>query len=700
MDQVLLNKILALLKKSGKRGLGRHELYSSCHIRPKKRREFDAILILLQKKQLIVQNGHTYYHSDFLPVREASIVRLHKTFGFARYTDDNTDVFIPGRYFRGAMPGDRVLIAPIAARRNGPEGAVVRILEKGRSAFTATLMKEKDGYYLRPDSMLRYDIPIRPREAAPFQDGDKVLCEISRRGESHSDHQFRILKSFGSGQSAAHCAAAILELNGISADFPNEVEADAEFLLQKGISPHDYEKRLDLRGELIFTIDSASSKDLDDAVSIRRIPEGYALGVHIADVSHYVRSGSSLDEEAFHRGTSIYYANQVIPMLPKALSNGICSLNPGEDRLAFSCLMTVGKDGLLKDYHFQKSIICSAVKGIYKEINDVLNGTALPEISQKYAPMRDSLFQMQELAGILAANKKQRGAPEIETSESYLLLDEQSRAVGVAPRERGISERIIEDFMLLANEAAATFAKEKGIPFVYRVHEPPSEDKLESLHEVLSALGLDASKIRPGLPAAVLASLLNSTREQQIYPIINQNVLRSMSKAKYSEVPLGHYGLALDNYAHFTSPIRRYPDLSIHRILSAAISGMPVEKLQKRFQAFVLQSARQSSKTELEAIQLERNCEDCYKAEYMHSHLGEQFDGIISSAANHGLYVELPNTIEGLVKSETLPGGEYVYDGLLGFYNSQGKKYRVGDPVRVQCVAVDVSAGNIDFELC
>ncbi|MEG0381341.1 MAG: VacB/RNase II family 3'-5' exoribonuclease, partial [Kurthia sp.] len=401
------------------------------------------------------------------------------------------------------------------------------------------------------------------------------------------------------------------------------------------------------------------------AISIKKLGNYYELSVHIADVSHYVKPNSPIEEEAFNRGTSIYFADRVVPMLPRELSNGICSLNPNEDRLAFSCIMTVDKDGKLVDFDFKKSIINSKVKGVYSEINQILDHTESDEIKAKYKPLYDNIFLMKELANILTRNKKARGAPEIETSESKIVLDENSVAIDIIPRTRGESEVIIEEFMLMANEAAASAARLKDIPFVYRVHEPPSEQKVDTLHNVLSALGIDCGDVKLNLPASVLAKLINKSRGLPIYPLVNNIVLRSMSKAKYYEEPIGHYGLALENYAQFTSPIRRYPDLTIHRVLSEVVKGTPLPKVRKMYEAEVVKSARRSTETELNAMKLERDCDDCYKAEYMKSHIGEEYDGIISSLAPHGLYVELAKTVEGLLKVENLPEGEYDFDGLL-----------------------------------
>ena len=521
---------------------------------------------------------------------------------------------------------------------------------------------------------------------------------MTLRGLKHADHRCKILESFGDSQSAAACADAILKISGIPQEFSAEAEEEAKQLAVRGVQTADCKDRLDLRNELIFTIDSADSKDLDDAVSLVKIGDCYQLGVHIADVSHYVRVGSLLEQEAFARGTSIYYADKVVPMLPKELSNDICSLNPNTDRLAFSALLTVSEKGELLDYDFKKSVICSRVKGVYSEINQLLDRTAPAEIMQKYAGLEETLVMMERLADVLLQNKKSRGAPEIETTESKILVGEDGSVQNVCPRERGKSERIIEEFMLLANEAAASLGRRLDIPFVYRIHEAPDKEKIENLKEILHALGLSVPAFKKEVQPGQLAAVLEQARGGKYDALVNTYVLRSMAKAKYSEEPLGHFGLVLQDYAHFTSPIRRYPDLAIHRILSAVATGSGVSAVRKKYNRFAPAAALQATRTELRAMQAERDCEDCYKAAYMAEHLGEPMEGVISSVAGQGVYVELPNTIEGLVRTEKL-GEDFSFDGLMEMRNREGKRYRVGDSLRVVCVRTDVNSGQIDFEL-
>lgn len=386
-------------------------------------------------------------------------------------------------------------------------------------------------------------------------------------------------------------------------------------------------------------------------------------------------------------------------MLPKELSNGICSLNPNEDRLAFSCLCELDKQGNITEYKFAKTVIRSRVKGVYSEINSLLAGSDDAELKAKYAEVSGQLPIIKELADILYKNKKNRGCPELETSESKLIINDEDICVGVERRTRGRSEEIIEDFMLVANECAARFGMDNNLPFVYRIHEEPSDEKLESLREALVKLNVQYKLGEKACPGD-MSEILKAAKGTDIDLIMNNIVLRSMSKARYSTEPVGHFGLALEDYAHFTSPIRRYPDLTIHRIMSAFLSGSSAEECATKFNKFVYASADQSTKTELTAMQVERSCEDCYKAEYMNAHIGEEFQGTVVSAVEFGLFIALPDTCEGLLHTDNMPDGEYVCDDMVSLKNlTNGMEYRVGDHIRVKVINANVNSGKIDFAL-
>ena len=389
-------------------------------------------------------------------------------------------------------------------------------------------------------------------------------------------------------------------------------------------------------------------------------------------------------------------------MLPKELSNGICSLNPNEDRLAFSCLMELDSEGKLIKYKFSKTVIRSRVKGVYSEINKILEykddiGAVPTELKEKYDGLFDTIFLMQELAEILTANKLKRGAPQIDTPECKLDINENEVCVNVSRRERGKAELIIEEFMLMANESAAKTARENNIPFVYRIHEDPAPEKISELIEVTDRLGVSHPMFSSVKPVH-LAEILDSVKDTDLSPVINNMVLRSMAKAKYADEPLGHFGLVLKDYAHFTSPIRRYPDLAIHRILTdLCYNKEPAAVIAKKYGKFANAASLQSSECELTAMRVERECEDCYIAEYMSAHLGEEFEGMVSSVTDYGMYVELPNTVEGLVKMETLPDGTYDFDGHFSITRNGETVYSVGQHAKVKCVKADPASGNVDF---
>ena len=693
------NKIVTFLTKHDKKTMQVSQLESKCRTKKGGHENFAKAFGELRSEGVIMmRKGMNVALCSRMNVFTGSISRLSRTFGFA-LTDDGIEYFIPGKFMLGAMPGDRVLIADIESRSDEPEGEIVDILKFGSQEMTGTLAFEFDKPYLVPDTASNSNLIIDMNGSVPFEAGDKVLAEIVYRGKRHSEHKVRIASVFGSSDKAASCAEAVVALHGAEIEFSDEVLKEARKISEGGVQEYNFNNREDLRDMTIFTIDGAYSKDLDDAVSIEKTAKGWLLGVHIADVSHYVRGNSALDKSAMSRGTSIYYANKVIPMLPKELSNGICSLNPNEDRLTLSAFMELDKFGEMLSYRFAKTVIRSRVKGVYHEINEILKGEESAEIAEKYSGVRNEITLMNELADILIEKKKRRHAPELDTTESVLVIDENGVCCDVLPRERGKSERIIEEFMLTANEAAAKLAREKNVPFVYRIHEAPPEAKVERLHEVIPKLGFEFPHFSEFKPVHA-GKILEQARGTDKFEAVNLMVLRSMAKAKYSTEPLGHFGLVLDDYAHFTSPIRRYPDLAIHRIITDILAGYGNEWLNKRYSGFAANSAERSSAAEIRAVTIERECEDCFKAEYMKSHIGESFTAKISGVTEFGFYAELPNTIEGLIHIRTLPEGEYDYSEPVSLTEKfTGVSYTLGMEVRIICSAVDVNSGRIDFVL-
>lgn len=629
------------------------------------------------------------------------VVKLGKNFAFVMLEDGQSDVFIPGRFTRGAMPGDQVLVEKFAHPRveGSDEGEILAILTEHNN-LVGTAKRIDGRLKFVPDDCPAISMQLMRGSEGGAKDGDKVAVEILQRGTRQEDHRVGVTMRFGSADEAKRCAKALLYAQDIRGRFPEEVREEAKKLEDAAVSEADTKGRLDLRNLPIFTIDSASTKDIDDAISLTRTPEGgFELGVHIADVSHYVRPGTETDNEAFRRATSVYYADQVVPMLPKALSNGICSLNEGELRLAFSCLMRLDNNGELTDYRFVKSVIRSRVKGVYSEINALLAGSTDPELQAKYAEVSEQLPAMKELYGHRARLRRERGCMDIESGEVKLILDEEGRCIDVQKRTSGESEAMIEEFMLLANQCAAHFARVKQIPFVYRVHEEPNAEKLERLHALLTACGINDHFAKDVPAPKELSAILEGVRGTAYEQIINTGMLRCMSKAQYEAKPKGHYGLVLKDYAHFTSPIRRYPDLAIHRILTDLLSGTDKETMTLRYTDFAEQVAKQSSEREVIAMQIERKAEDCYKAEYARRHLGESYEGSISGVTQRGLFVEMDNGVEGFVPASSLTAaGTLLTEGIRLSDPVSGKNWNLGDRMMITIVRADVNLGKVDFE--
>ena len=633
-----------------------------------------------------------------------TLVKLAARFGFASRDDGTGDIFIPGRALHGAMPQDKILVKLFDRPRveGSSEGEVLEVTVPN-NRFAGTVCLSDDGRLcVEPDGCRDVKFLLAKQGSEGVHLGDKVGFLITHRGERHSDHRAAVVEKFGSSDYASECSKAILYGRNVRQEFPEDVLEEAHAYDNAVIDQAEAAKRLDLRAIPIFTIDSAETKDIDDAISLQKLADGYELGVHIADVSHYVRPGSALDTEAFERATSIYYADKVIPMLPTQLSNGICSLNQGEERLAFSCLMRLDEQGNISSYKFVKTVICSRVKGVYKEINALLapeEGADLSELQAKYAPVADQLPVMDELYRKRMELRKKRGGMDIESTEAKFIMDENGRCIDIVKRERGTSECMIEEFMLLANQCAANAGRTNKVPFVYRVHEAPDAEKMEKLSATLLACGLNAKFKNPIPTQLELAALLDETRGQPIQIPVHTGILRSMQKARYAPQPLGHYGLVLADYAHFTSPIRRYPDLAIHRILSELLLGASANQLNADFGEFAQRASEQSSKQEVAAVRIERDVEDLYKAEYMHSRLGEVYMGTVAGITPRGIFVELENTVEGFVPAAQLCKGEpQVIDGVSMLDPLTGRSWMLGTSMKIRVAGADVALGRVDFE--
>ena len=657
---------------------------------------YDALRSLKDRRMILLDREH---NAKLIPVGEdveATLVSLSKNFGFARPDGGGDDIFIHGSALQGALVGDKIIVGDIRKDDRGPSGRVRRIVEHKPAQTTGTVSITDEGIELIPDNAIRYNLRMRERDLNGAKNGDKVMASLEQ--DYRGDWAYASVKKvFGSGRTARVCADAIVEQYGIPHVFPQEVLDEAERVGNEPISDEEYAKRLDLRGEPIFTIDSKDAKDLDDAISVKRTDFGYTLGVHIADVSHYVKEGSAIDEEAINRGTSVYFADRVIPMLPEVLSNGACSLNAGTDKLAFSALIELDKEGHITKYDFKKTIINSKVRGVYSEVNEILDGTASEEILNKYAPVMESLMLAKELADILRANSAARGTMELDSGESKFILDENGICIDIMPRVSGEAEQLIEQMMVTANIAAAKFSLDHKLPFLYRVHGTPDPKRVEELVTLLQLVGVPCKEIvKPNPETQDFAAILDRVRGLPCETLVSQRLLRTMEKARYSTEETGHFGLALSDYSHYTSPIRRYPDTSIHRVLSAFVEGMPAEEVRRRYAQFCETSATESSRNEIRALIAERDAEDCYMAEYMSQHIGEHFEGTVSGVTMRGVFVRLENSVEGFVSLDAFEDEDFVYDGLIT-QRSPKRELTIGTPLPIIVASAYVATGKVDF---
>ena len=689
--------ILGALKRCGGDGVPSKSLQREAGIRDKD--SFYAALKSLEElREVTVDRDHWVKLVPPAKEIEAEIVSLSARFGFAK-PRVGEDIFIPGRDLNGAFVGDKVILWDLQKRDRGPSGKVKRVVSRSENKLTGTVhINEFGSALVTPDGPVRYDLEVQAARLGGAKDGDKVLIEPIQDGRGDWS-QAAVKHIFGTGDRARVCADAIIERCGIPMEFPPEVMAQAEKISHMTVTQADIDERLDLRDDPIFTIDSADAKDLDDAVSAMRTVDGYTLGVHIADVSHYVKAGTPIDNEAFLRGTSVYFADRVIPMLPEALSNGVCSLNAGTEKLTFSALMDFDLDGNMIGYRFEKTVINSKVRGVYSEVNEIFEGTASPEILEKYSPVMDSLMAAKELADILQHNGKSRGQMDLTSDETKFVLNEEGVCIDLLPRTQGISEELIEQLMVAANCAAAKASIDAEIPFLYRVHERPNPDRVYELCDLFDRLGVKCGELKKGNPSAKdFAEVLGRVKGTSKESLVNQRILRTMDKARYDHRELGHFGLALLEYSHFTSPIRRYPDTSIHRILSDYVRGEDRAVIRKRYKTFAEESAIESSKNEVRAVTGERDAEDCYMAEYMRAHLGEHHVGVINGVTPKGIFVKLQNNAEGFISLGDFENCDFEFDGeICHKCRRSGKTLMMGQELGIIIAGADVATGRIDF---
>lgn len=625
-------------------------------------------------------------------------------FGFVTCEDIEKDVFIAAGSMGGAMNGDEVEVdlIPEYLWKQSPEGIIVKVLSRQTEEVAGTFEKSRKFGFVVPESRkYREDIFIRKKDFAGAQRGDKVVARITKYPDRENSAEGKIVEIISRAGQPGGDIKTIARSYDMRESFPSRAAAEAKAMKKRGIRPEDLRGRRDLRNETIFTIDGADSKDFDDAVSLKILDNGnYLLGVHIADVAHYVEEGGPLDKEALKRGTSVYLIDQVIPMLPKALSNNICSLNPGVDRLTLSVDMEITPDGELAGHEIYESIIHSKARLVYDDISDMLENDD-EEMLRKYSSIKDDIYAMGRLAALLREKRSRRGSLDFDLDEAHIRLNDKGIPVSVDIAERRTANKLIEEFMLLANETVAEHFFWLEVPFIYRIHEKPAFEKVEQLKIFLQSMGMTLRGSADSVHPRELSSILKSVEGKPSEGVVNTVTLRSMQKAFYGTSCEGHFGLALKYYCHFTSPIRRYPDLMIHRIIKSVLQdGMDVKKMN-HFRGAAEEAAEQSSAAERKAVEVEREVEKLKKAEYMSYHIGEVHDGIISGTTSFGIYVQLENTIEGLIRIEDLWDDYYDYVpekyALVGEHT--GRMYKLGDSIRIVVDHVDIDRHEIDFQL-
>lgn len=636
------------------------------------------------------------------PVFTGTLSKHKRGFGFVITEDGGEDIYISARSINGAMDGDTVQVdlIPEALWGSSREGIIIKILKRNTQEIVGTFEKSKRFGFVVPEGKKSgEDIFVRKKDFSGAQSGDKVVVQITRYPDRENSAEGKIIEIVSRSGQPGGDIKALMRSAGLRDTFPSRANAEAKAVSREGITKTDLEGRRDLRGKTIFTIDGADSKDFDDAVSIELLPGGnYLLGVHIADVSHYVKEGGPLDQEAMKRGNSVYLIDQVVPMLPKRLSNGICSLNPDTDRLTLSVDMEVSPEGVVVDHDIYESVIHSSARMVYDDVSDMLEKKD-QELIKRYDTIYKEILLMEELASVLRKKREQRGSLDFDFDEAYITLDEQGFPVSVDVAERRTANRLIEEFMLLANQTVAEHYFWMEVPFVYRIHESPAPDKMEALKLFLRGFGINlkgaSDSIHPKALNAVLAEVSGKSYEN----VVNTVMLRSMQKAFYGTACEGHFGLALQYYCHFTSPIRRYPDLLIHRIIKSSLRGELDEKAIAAFKEKTSAAAEMSSAAERQAVELEREVEKMKKAEYMSCHIGESYDGIISGVTGFGIYVQLENTVEGMIRLESLRDDYYVFEPEK--YRVVGERtrkiYMLGQGVSIQVDSVNVENREINF---
>ena len=631
-------------------------------------------------------------------------VSHRKGFGFVESDEEYTqDLFIPSSEINGAMHNDRVMaeiVTPATDDRRA-EGKIVQIIEREVTQIVGVFQPNKNFGFVIPDNKkFNKDIYIPKKFFSGARENDKVVCEITVWPQEDKKAEGKVIEILGQKGERGVEISSIIKEHGLPVEFPKKVLDEAESIAVE-VPQEEIDRRLDIRNMQTFTIDGDDAKDLDDAISIEVLPDGnFKLGVHIADVTHYVGEKSKLDKEALKRATSVYLVDTVIPMLPKKLSNGVCSLNPFEDKLTLSIFMEIDRKGNVKKYDIKETIINSKARMTYTEVSDILEKDD-EKLKATFSSLVDDFKTAEVLARILMGRRAKRGALDFDFPEAKVILNQDGEVADIKHYERRISNKMIEEFMLISNETIAEHYFWLNLPFVYRIHETPSPEKMQDFSKFISTFGYtvkgDLEQVHPNALQAIIEQIKGKREEAAISTIM----LRSLKQAKYSPQCTGHFGLAAQYYSHFTSPIRRYPDLQIHRIIKENLNNKINAKRQEQLVSIVDYASTQSSERERAAELAERDVKDFYKAMYMYDKIGEEFDGIVSSVTSFGMFIELPNTVEGLTRLANMRDDYYIYDDMT--YTIMGertkKTYKIGDPVRIKVENVNIDLREIDFEI-
>ena len=651
----------------------------------------------------LVQSGiihetkkHDYILMKFCSSLRSGKITTNKSGNGFLIQQDADDIYIDRHNMNGAINND-IVVVDVFTYHGKKEGKVIRILDRNLNNIVGEITFRKNRLIFIPDDKkMGLEIELTRESTSQCVDGHKVYVEIVKK-VNNKKYIGRVIKIIGHKNDPGTDILSVAYKHGFNPKFPEAVDEQLKTIPAE-VDPSEFNGRHDLTGEMIFTIDGDDTKDIDDAISFKKNGDMYELGVHIADVSYYVRPNTPIYDEAFKRGTSSYLADTVIPMLPHQLSNGICSLNPNVERLAISCVMQIDGSGKVKEYDIFPSVIKSRKQMTYKNVNKILMENIVPEGYEEFA---ETLKEMNNLAHILRKEKVSRGYIEFEVDEAKIIQDENGVCIDVIKRERYDAEKLIEDFMIAANETVAAHISNMDLPSIYRVHDKPSSDKIEDFLNLLKCMGYTLKTRTIDLTPKSMQYILEELKDKPEYPILADMLLRSMRKAIYSTNNIGHFGLGSKNYTHFTSPIRRFPDLTIHRLLRTYLFENKINNETVNFFGnYLVTVADQSSEREQEAVEAEREVDDMKMAEYMESHINEKYCGIISTVTKFGMFVMLDNLIEGLVHISTLNGYyNYVPEQLSLVSNDRRNRYRVGDKVKVIVTRASKESGQIDFEL-